>query len=111
MHDLIIAALEESDTDYHINGNYATLQIVPEDENISLIKRLINLNTGLAERSAVYRQDGKFSSVHLMSYKQVNGKHINDHLTSYWFGEVNENWQAKWISKRDRMNIEVQYEG
>ena len=104
----ILQSLENSGLDYQIEGDdYLVIEKELNDPYLSKVKRLIDLKTGLTQRSAIYRKDGQFDSVHLSTYKLINGFPVKTHIVSYYFGQVNGNWQAKTVTYTDRNNIKV----
>ncbi len=105
----ILASLEESASDFAVSGNVLLLENLLDIEGYSRTKKVIDLTTGLTMQTAIYKDNGQFHSVSLNEYRRVNGYPVRHHQTSYNFGDVNGNWQAKTVTHVDRSNINVDW--
>ncbi len=104
-----IVSMRQSGTEFNmVDEFHAKIVTQINDEPVfSKVVRVVDLRTGLAKKVAMYRDDGRFDSISLIQYSIISGYPVRSKVTTYRFGDVNNNWQAKTVKYIDRHNIIV----
>jgi hypothetical protein len=79
----------------------------PVGEEISGIKKVIDLRIGQVVREGVLDQQGRLSSVSFIHYKNVDGYMVEDIRNTYVMADEDGRYYTKYLYSSKRKNIEV----
>jgi hypothetical protein len=87
------------------------LEASPEDaaNGVGGYRRVVDLRYGMAIRSAVIDQQGRYEFLTLRTIEPVNGYPVAMHTEHYTFGEINGNWGVTTRTIESRSNVRVQH--
>ncbi|MBU0711659.1 hypothetical protein KJ762_16040 [bacterium] len=81
---------------------------MPDDPVCGRMKQLYDIEQGLPVRTAFYRKDGRFDSVYLSAYENIDGVPVETQTICYDFGEVNGKWEATTVTYIIKENVWVE---